>query len=101
MHTAKLRKSVNSGIVSATTALAANPARISYFVQNLGTNPLFVKEGTGASVTDFTAICAAGTVNDNGTAGSIGSPSDSVFVGAISIAGTTPRYTITERAENI
>lgn len=100
MQVIKLRKSTNSGIASATTAAAANEARVSYFIQNLGQNPLFVKEGASASTSDFTFILAAGTANDNGTGGSKESNPLEVYTGEISIAGTSPRYTITERAEN-
>lgn len=101
LHNTHLRKSTNSGIASATAALAANEARANYFIQNLGQNALFVKEGAGASATDFTFILAAGTANDNGTGGSKSSDTDGCWTGAISIAGTSPRYTITERQENI
>jgi|SRR3990172_8991935 len=101
LHNTHLRKSTNSGIASATTALAANSGRANYFVQNCGQNALFVKEGESASVTDFTFILAAGTANDNGTGASKESETDGCWTGAISVAGTSPRYTITERAENI
>lgn len=98
----KTRKSINSAILtSAGTGLAANPARTSYFVQNLGTNPLFVKEGTGASTTDFTFILAAGTGADNGTGGSKESISGQVYTGAVTFAGTTPRCIFTERIEEL
>lgn len=95
----KLTRSTNSGIASATTALAANEARVSYEIQNLGTNALFVKEGSSASITDFTRILAAGTVDDNGTGGSYETPSGQIYTGIITIAGTSPRYVINERAE--
>jgi len=101
LHNTHLRKSTNSGIASATTALAASEGRANYFIQNLGTNALFVKEGASASVTDFTFVLAAGTVNDNGTGGSKSSEVDGCWTGIISIAGTSPRYTITQRQENI
>ena len=101
LHNTHLRKSTNSGISSSTTPLSANPARSNYFVQNLGTNALFVKEGSSASTTDFTFVLAAGTGTDNGTGGSKSSETDGCWTGAITIAGTAPRYTITERQENI
>ena len=96
-----LRKSTNSAILSSTTAASANPARFNYFIQNLGTNPLFVKEGTSASTSDFTYVLPPGAANDDGTGGSFENPPDGCWVGAITIAGTSPRYVITERAENI
>ena len=101
LNNTHLRKSTNSGIASATTALAANEGRANYFIQNLGQNALFVKEGASASTTDFTFVLAAGTANDNGTGGSKSSDVDGCWTGAISIAGTSPRYTVTQRQENI
>ena len=96
----KLSRSTNSGIASATTAAAANEARVSYEIQNLGQNPLFVKEGASASATDFTRVLAAGTsANDNGTGGSYESPAGQVYTGVITIAGTSPRYVISEKSE--
>jgi len=96
----KTRKTTRSGILaSAGTALSANPARVSYKIQNLATEALFVKEGASASVTDFDYILAAGTVSDDGTGGSYDSPSDQVYTGIITVAGTTPRFNASERAE--
>lgn len=101
LHTAKLRKSTNSGIISAATAALPNEARYNYFIQNLGTNPLFVKEGLSASTTDFTCILGASGVQDDGSGGSISCGDDGIWTGAITVAGTSPRYTITERAESV
>ena len=95
----RTKKTTSSNIASATTALAANPARCSYSLQNLGTNPLFVKEGLAASTTVFDYILASGTGNDNGTGAKYDSPSDQVHTGVITIAGTAPRYVIIERTE--
>lgn len=95
----KLKTSDNSGIASAATAAVANEKRSSYFIQNLGQNPLFVKEGSGAAVDDFTVVLKAGTANDDGTAGSYESAALQCYTGIITIAGTAPRYIITEREE--
>ena len=92
--------SEGSGIASATSAASANPARISYTIQNLGTNALFVKEGAGASTSDFHRVLAAGAGNDDGSGGSYDSPSGQVYTGVITIAGTTPRYVLVEREMN-
>ena len=101
LHNTHLRKSTNSAILSSATPLAAKEGRANYFIQNCGQNALFVKEGASCSTTDFTFILAAGTANDNGTGGSKSSDTDGCWTGAISIAGTSPRYVITERQENI
>lgn len=81
-------------ILSAAGALAANTARKSWSIQNLGTNPLFVRmSGTAASTTVFHRVLRAGTTNDDGTGGIF---EDDVWTGAVQIAGTSPRYTVTE-----
>lgn len=85
-------------LASATTALASNPARVAFMLQNLGTNALFVKYGAGASASDFSVVLKASTGQDDGTGGIITSADTAVFTGIISIAGTTPRYAVTELA---
>ncbi len=85
-------------IASSTTALAANPKRIAWLIQNLGTNTLFVRLGSGASSTVFHTVLKAGTGNDDGTGGSVGQEVGVIYTGIISIAGTSPRYTVLEQA---
>lgn len=95
----KTKTSTSTSQASAATAASPNPARISYKIQNLGTNALFVKEGTGATTADFSYVLAAGSVNDDGTAGGYESPAGQCYVGVITVAGTTPRYAIVERTQ--
>lgn len=83
-------------IASAATALAANPERRAWEVQNLGQNVLFVLLGSGASTSVFHFALKVGTANDDGTAGSVGQNSGVVYNGIITIAGTSPRYTMME-----
>lgn len=83
-------------IASAATALAANSKRNGWMIQNLGTNPLFVLLGTGASTTVFHVVLKAGTGNDDGTGGTVSQMEGTVFSGAITIAGSSPRYTALE-----
>lgn len=85
-------------ITSATTALSSNTARIGWTIQNLGTNPLFVLLGSGASSTVFNNVLKAGSGNDDGSGGSTGQEVGVIFTGIISIAGTSPRYVVTEFA---
>lgn len=85
-------------IASAATALAANTARISWQIQNLGTNPLFVLLGSGASTTVFHAVLKAGTGNDDGLGGVISQNNGAIYNGIVTIAGTSPRYTVLEIA---
>jgi hypothetical protein len=59
------------------------------FIQNLGTNALFVRRGTGATSSAFNYVLQGGGVNDDGTGGSIEIDD---FVGVVSVAGSNPRY---------
>lgn len=83
-------------IASATTAIAANPERKAWSIQNLGTNTLFVRLGSGATTSIFHYVLKGGTGNDDGTGGSVSQTDGVVFIGEISIAGTSPRYTVAE-----
>lgn len=85
-------------IASSATALASNPARTGWNIQNLGQNALFVNMGGTASTTVFHVVLKAGSANDDGTGGTVGQEQGVVFTGAITIAGTSPRYTVVEFA---
>lgn len=85
-------------IQSSATALAANPARIAWNIQNLGTNTLFVLLGTGASTTVFHVVLKASTGQDDGSGGTVGQEMGVIFTGPITIAGTSPRYVVLEQA---
>lgn len=83
-------------IASSTTALASNQYRVGWFIQNLGTNPLYVLMGGTASTSVFHIVLKGGTSNDDGTGGSVGQEQGVIYTGLITIAGTSPRYTVTE-----
>jgi hypothetical protein len=83
-------------IASAATALAANSARKGWQIQNLGTNPLFVLLGNGASATVFHAVLKAGTAANDGLGGSLSQMDGVIYTGIITIAGTAPSYTVLE-----
>lgn len=85
-------------ISSSATALVANPARTSWMIQNLGTNPLYILKGLSASTTVFHVVLKAGSVNDDGTGGSFAEEAGTIYIGAVTVAGTSPRYVITEHA---
>lgn len=94
---------VPSILTSAGTVLASNPARTGWSIQNLGTNTLFllmqpVGTNTVASTTVFHQPLKAGSVNDDGTGGSVGQEQGVIFTGNISVAGTSPRFVVTEFA---
>lgn len=85
-------------IIATATALAAvDPGnRRGWKIQNLGTNPLFILEGDGASITVFHHVLKGGTGNDDGLGGSVSETQGAVYQGIITIAGTSPRYTVLE-----
>lgn len=86
-------------IASSATALASNQARCGWSIQNLGTNPLFVRLGAGASATEFHYVLRAGSVADDGIGGVLSENEGVVYVGVVTIAGTSPRYTVTEKTQ--
>ena len=83
-------------IASAATALAANEFRTGWHIQNLGTNPLFVLLGSGASTTVFHAVLKGGTGNDDGLGAILSQESGIIYTGIVTIAGTNPRYAVME-----
>jgi len=83
-------------IASDTTALAANSNRGAWMIQNLGQNALFVRFGASASTSVFHVVLKAGTGNDDGTGGSFAQEAGVIWTGIVSIAGTSPRYVVTE-----
>lgn len=85
-------------VLSAATALAANTARIGFSIQNHGTNPLFVLLGAGASTSVFHFVLKASTVADDGSGGVLIMTNGTVYDGIITIAGSSPRYTVLEMA---
>ncbi len=85
-------------IIATATALASNTARTGWTIQNLGTNELYVLMGSGASTSVFHIALKKGTGNDDGTGGSVGQEQGVVYTGIITVAGTSPRYTVVEFA---
>jgi len=83
-------------ILSSTTALSAFADRRAWMIQNLGQNALFVRLGDGASTSVFHVVLKAATANDDGTGGSYSQAEGVIFTGKITIAGTSPRYVVTE-----
>jgi hypothetical protein len=73
--------------------LPANTWRQQWGIQNLGTNPLYVRMGSGASTTLFHVCLRAGAANDDGSGGML---TDTLWNGIISVAGTAPRFVLWE-----
>lgn len=86
------------GPQSAATALAAvNPGNRRFLmIQNVGTNPLFVKLGASGSITDYTVVLKGGTGAADGLGGSFIMDAGAIWQGAVTIDGTTPSYVATE-----
>lgn len=83
------------GAQTSTTALLANPAREWFQIQNQGTNPLFIFYGTGASSSVYHYILKGATGAADGTGGSFSSQA-AVYRGIVTIAGTSPSYSVVE-----
>ena len=102
MNTGSVYSTLNSNtptiLTSAGTALAQNLNRLAFSVQNLGTNPLFLLLGSGASSTVFHHILPAGTGQDDGTGGTYSMEAGTVYCGIVTVAGTSPRFVVTEIA---
>lgn len=83
-------------IASGATALDENPSRRGWQIQNVGTNPLFVLLGTGASTSVFHAVLKGGQADSDGLGGSLAQLDQAAYKGVITIAGTAPKYVVTE-----
>jgi len=83
-------------LTSAGTALASNKERIGWSIQNLGTNPLFILLGAGASSTVFHMVLKGGSATDDGLGASMGETAGTIYTGIITVAGTSPRFTVLE-----
>lgn len=86
-----------------TSGIPANPNRIAFSIQNVGTSALYLllvppNSSATASTTVYHTVLKAGTGNDDGTGGSYSMESGVVFTGFVSVAGSSPRYVITEIA---
>lgn len=85
----------HDGAQTSTTALFANPNREYFQIQNQGTNTIFVYFGASASSSVYHFILKGATGAADGTGGSYAS-AGVVYRGLITIAGTTPSYSIVE-----
>ena len=65
-------------------------------IQNTGTNPLFVLFGSGASSSVFHANLKGGSVAEDGLGASISQTAGVIYTGIITVAGTSPRFVVTE-----
>lgn len=100
MATVVSTQNINNPAIIATagTALAANAARIAWGIQNVGSNPVFVLFGSGASSTVFHRVLKGGTGDSDGLGASLDYEGPSVYNGIITFAGTTPKVVVYELA---
>ncbi len=86
-------------IQTSTTALASNPNRIAWNIQNLDTNVLYVCLGAGASATVFHVVLKAGTGSKDGSGGTVGQENGVIYTGLITVySAGTPSYACLEQA---
>jgi hypothetical protein len=83
-------------VTSAGDVLVANVNRRAWHIQNVGTNPVFIRLATGASTSVFHFVLKGGTGDSDGNGGSVGQSEGVVYTGIISIAGTIPKVVIME-----
>lgn len=98
--TAPTADTATGGARSATTALNANGKRTSWGIKNVsGSNPLFIKFGESASTSDYHTILAPGSGAADGLGGSFEQTAGNVYSGIVTVAGTSPQYSIFEFEE--
>lgn len=83
-------------ILTDTTGIPDNAARAAWSIQNVGQNPLFVRLGGTASSSVYHYILKGGTADNDGLGALIAQTTGTVFTGAISVAGTSPKYVVME-----
>lgn len=83
-------------VTTAGTALEANTLRKGFMIQNVGINTIYVRFGGVASSTVFHLVLKGGTADSDGNGGSISEMGATVYQGLISVAGTTPKFVVTE-----
>ena len=84
-------------VQTSTTALAANAFRSAWNIQNQATATLYVCLGAGASASQYHFILKGCTSAADGTGGSVGMESGSVYTGLITVySASTPSYSCLE-----
>jgi len=89
-------KANTPAIETGATALSANQGRAGWSIQNVGTNPLFVNLGGTASNTVYHYVLKGGTGDSDGLGAMVSQTTGTVFTGAITVAGTSPKYVVME-----
>ena len=89
-------------VTSAGTALAdASPvSRAGWQIQNVGTNPIYILLGDGASSTVFHFVLKGGSADNDGLGASFSQFGPCVYQGIVTVAGTSPKFTVLEMRDN-
>lgn len=74
---------------SGVTVLVANPARIGFSIQNVGTTTAYILIGGVATSTVYNYAIKGGTGNNDGTGGSVSFFSGAVPTGIVTIYGAS------------
>jgi len=93
---AQVREVNTPAILTDTTGIPANTRRGGWSIQNVGTNPLFVRLGGTASSSVFHYVLKGGTGDSDGLGAMVSQTSGVVYSGVISVAGTSPKYVVME-----
>ncbi len=94
-----LVKAGTAKLEAGATAAEVNPGRDAITISNMGTNVLYIALGPTteadgmATTSEFHFALKACAGNDDGTGGTVKVDD---FTGKISVAGTSPRYTVVE-----
>lgn len=83
-------------ILTDATGIPANANRGGWSIQNVGMNPIFVCLGGTASSSVFHYVLKGGAADNDGNGAMVAQTTGTVFTGAISVAGTTPKYVVME-----
>lgn len=90
---ASVSSSNTPSLASSATAASANTSRKSITIQNQSVNTLYVRYGASASTTVYHVALNGCTVANDGLGGSV---YNDEYTGIVTIAGTSPSYTVLE-----
>lgn len=93
---ATMREVNTPSILTDATGIPSNAVRAGWSIQNVGMNPLFVRLGGTASSTVYHYVLKGGSADSDGLGAMVAQTSGAVYTGAISVAGTTPKYVVME-----
>ncbi len=81
---------------TAGVALAANPERLGWTIQNVGSAVVYVCLGSTATTSVFHYILKGGSGDSDGLGALIGETTGTVYTGVITFAGSSPKIVAME-----